>query len=283
MGGITGQLYKQFAVTLAISVVLSAIVALSLTPALCRMLLKPRTEMRGPVGAFLRGFNRVFDGVTAGYMATVTRLLRLSIVGLAILAGIYAGTGGLGKVLPKGFVPDQDQGYYFAVLQLPDGSSMERTDALTKKGEKFLETLPGVKGVVTMGGLNLLTNTYGSNFATFILLLEDWGERDAAEEKIQALMARTRAEFRDYPEAVSLVFMPPPINGLGNAGGFQFELQDRAGRTPDELMQTATAFVAEASKRVALSTVTVAAVGIASGSSVALLLLTAPGIGRPPP
>jgi multidrug efflux pump len=100
-----------------------------------------------------------------------------------------------------------------------------------------------------MGGLNLLTNTYGSNFATFILLLEDWGERDAAEEKIQALMARTRAEFRDYPEAVSLVFMPPPINGLGNAGGFQFELQDRAGRTPDELMQTATAFVAEASKR----------------------------------
>jgi HAE1 family hydrophobic/amphiphilic exporter-1/multidrug efflux pump len=249
MGGITGQLYKQFAVTLAISVVLSAIVALSLTPALCRMLLRPRKEMGGPVGWFLRGFNRIFDKVTAGYTAIVRRLIRTFVVGLALLLGIYASVGGLGKVLPKGFVPDQDQGYYFAVLQLPDGSSMERTDALAKRGEEFLAKIPGVKGVVTMGGLNLLTNAYTSNNMTFIVLLKDWGERHTAEEKIQAMMAKTLREFRSYPEAVAIVFMPPPINGLGNAGGFQFELQDRAGRTPDELMAAAGEFVAAASKR----------------------------------
>jgi HAE1 family hydrophobic/amphiphilic exporter-1/multidrug efflux pump len=249
MGGITGQLYKQFAVTLAISVVLSAVVALSLTPALCRMMLKPRKEMGGPVGWFLRGFNGIFDRVTAGYTATVRRMLRFLVIGFALLGGIYAGAGGLGATLPKGFVPDQDQGYYFAVLQLPDGASMERTDALAKRGEEFLKTIPGVKGVVTMGGLNLLTNAYTSNNLTFIVLLKDWGERHAPEEKIQAMMARTLREFRGYPEAVAIVFMPPPINGLGNAGGFQFELQDRAGRTPDELMATSAAFVAEASKR----------------------------------
>jgi HAE1 family hydrophobic/amphiphilic exporter-1/multidrug efflux pump len=235
MGGIVGQLYRQFAITISVSVILSVIVALTLTPALCAMLLRPRKEIRGPIGAFLRGFNKVFNKVTGGYLGGVRFFLRRAVIGVACVAGLWLGAGGLMMSLPSGFVPIEDQGYFFAVFNLPDGASMERTDQLMRRAEADLKTVPGVEEVLTMGGLNLLTNAYTSNNASIITMLKPWEDRSAKEEQLKAILAAVQNKFSAYPEAVSLVFPPPPINGLGNASGFVFELQDRVGRTPQEL------------------------------------------------
>ncbi len=235
MGGIVGQLYRQFAITISISVILSVVVALTLTPALCSMLLRPRKEIRGPVGAFLRGFNRIFDKTTGGYLSGVSFFLRRTIIGLACLAGLWLGAGGLMMKVPAGFVPFEDQGYFFAVFNLPDGASMERTDELLQHAEADLKGVPGVQEVIVMGGLNLLTNAYTSNNASIIVMLKPWDDRPSEELQLKAILANVTRKFASYPEAVSLVFPPPPINGLGNAGGFVYELQDKAGRSPEEL------------------------------------------------
>jgi len=235
MGGITGQLYRQFALTISISVILSVIVALTLTPALCSMMLRPRKEIRGPVGAFLRGFNKVFNKTTDGYLGGVGFFVKRAAVGFACLAGLWFGAGSLMMKLPTGFVPNEDQGYLFTVFTLPDGASMERTDQLMKRAEADLKSIPGVAEVLTTGGLNLLTNAYTSNNASIIVMLKPWEERKSKDEQIQAIMQAARRKFSAYPEAVSLVFPPPPINGLGNASGFVLELQDRTGRSPQEL------------------------------------------------
>src|SRR6185436_7511753 len=144
MGGIVGQLYRQFAITISVSVILSVIVALTLTPALCQMMLRPRKEIRGPVGGFLRGFNKVFNKTTNGYLGGVGFFLRRAVVGLACLAGLWFAAGALMMSLPSGFVPNEDQGYFFTVFNLPDGASLERTDQLMKRAEADLKTLPGV-------------------------------------------------------------------------------------------------------------------------------------------
>src|SRR5689334_4414879 len=133
MGGITGQLYRQFAITISVSVILSVIVALTLTPALCGMMLRHRKEMRGPVGALLRGFNKIFNKTTNGYLSGVSFLLRRTAIAVACLLGLWLGAGSLLMRLPTGFVPNEDQGYLFAVFNLPDGASMERTDELMKR------------------------------------------------------------------------------------------------------------------------------------------------------
>ena len=249
MGGLTGQLYRQFALTLSISVLLSALVALTLTPALCVMMLRPRRRMRGPLGAFIRGFNWLFDRVTRGYMAIVRRCVQAWPVMLLLLLVAVAGAAGLLRILPGGFVPDEDQGAFFAALVLPDGASMERTDAVARRAEAFLQKLDGMEYVMTLGGLNVLTNVYTSNNVTFVGTLKPWGERKTAETQLDAILARVRQEFNSYPEAVALVFNLPPIPGLGNAGGFQFELQDRAGRTPQELADASDQFINAASQR----------------------------------
>ncbi len=238
MGGIVGQLYKQFAITISISVVLSVIVALTLTPALCRMMLRPRKQMRGPIGAFIRGFNKLFDKITGGYLGGVGFFLRRAVIGLACLAGLWFGAGSLLMKIPTGFVPNEDQGYFFAVFTLPDGASMERTDDLMRRAEVDLKGVPGIQEVLVMGGLNLLTNAYTSNNASIIGMLKPWEERKSKEEQLKAILRSVSRKFGAYPEAVTLVFPPPPINGLGNASGFVFELQDRAGRTPEELTIT---------------------------------------------
>jgi hydrophobe/amphiphile efflux-1 (HAE1) family protein len=245
MGGLVGQLYKQFAITISISVMFSALVALTLTPALCRMMLRPRKQIRGPVGAFLRGFNKVFDKITGGYLGGVGFFLRRTTVALACVAGLWLGAGSLIKVLPTGFVPNEDQGYLFTIFTLPDGASMERTDALVKRAETDLKSIPGVAEVLSMGGLNLLTNAYTSNNASVIVMLKPWEERTAKEEQLKAILAAVTRKISAYPEAVTLAFPPPPINGLGNAGGFVFELQDRVGKRPQDLSETAQKFMQE--------------------------------------
>ena len=142
MGGITGQLYRQFAITISVSVILSVIVALTLTPALCAMMLRPRKEIRGPLGYFLRGFNKVFNKITQGYLGGVGFFLRRAVIGIACLAGLWFGAGSLLMKLPTGFVPNEDQGYFFNVFTLPDGASMERTDQLMRRAEADLEEHP---------------------------------------------------------------------------------------------------------------------------------------------
>jgi HAE1 family hydrophobic/amphiphilic exporter-1/multidrug efflux pump len=244
MGGIVGQLYRQFAITISVSVILSVIVALTLTPALCSMLLRPRRQMRGPVGAFLRAFNKLFDKVTNGYLGGVRFFLRRLVIAFACLAGLWFGAGWLLMHLPTGFVPNEDQGYFFTVFNLPEGASMERTDQLMRRAEADVKAIPGVEEVLTMGGLNLLTNAYTSNNASLIVMLKPWEERKHAEEQIASILRTARKRFGGYPEANSLVFPPPPINGLGNASGFVFELQDKAGRTPQELAAAKDKFLA---------------------------------------
>jgi hydrophobe/amphiphile efflux-1 (HAE1) family protein len=263
MGGIVGQLYRQFAITISCSVILSVIVALTLTPALCQMMLRPRKEIRGPVGAFLRGFNKVFNKTTNGYLAGVGFFLRRAVIGGACLLGLWAAAGGLLMSLPTGFVPNEDQGYFFSVFTLPDGASMERTDQLMKRAEADLKTIPGVEEVLTTGGLNLLTNAYTSNNASVITMLKPWEERKAKEEQLKAILTAARTKFAAYPEAVSLVFPPPPINGLGNASGFVFELQDRVGRTPQELAANKDKFMQAMAQRKELT-------GIYSGYSTSI-------------
>ena len=249
MGGIVGQLYRQFALTISISVLLSVLVALTLTPALCRMMLRPRKPMRGPLGALVRGFNKVFDKATGGYLTGVAFFLRRITVAVACLAGLWFGAGSLLMKLPTGFVPYEDQGYFFSVFTLPDGASMERTDQLLRRAEADLKGVPGIGDVLTMGGLNLLTNAYTSNNASIIIMMKPWEERTSKEEQIRAVIQQVQRKFAAYPEAVSLTFPPPPINGLGNAGGFVFELQDRIGQRPEDLSATKERFMQAMAQR----------------------------------
>ena len=181
------------------------------------------------------GFNKLFTKTTDGYLGGVGFFIRRVTIALACLGGLWFGAGSLLMKLPTGFVPNEDQGYLFSVFTLPDGASMERTDQLMKRAENDLKSIPGVAEVLTTGGLNLLTNAYTSNNASIIIMLEPWEERSSKEEQVKSIMAAARQKFSAYPEAVSLVFPPPPINGLGNASGFVFELQDKTGRTPREL------------------------------------------------
>jgi hydrophobe/amphiphile efflux-1 (HAE1) family protein len=230
MGGITGQLYKQFAITLTVSVLLSALVALTLTPALCALLLRPRRPMRGPLGSALRGFNRVFTWTTSTYVGWVRIVIRRGIVALACLAVLYALTWGLLVRLPTGFLPDEDLGYLIVSITLPDAASLDRTDAAVRKVETILKAQPGVQSTVAFVGFGILTRTYNSNAGTIFVPLKPWDERKSADLQAAALIDQIRRKAASIPEAFILVFGPPPINGLGNAGGFQFELQDRAGR-----------------------------------------------------
>ena len=186
--GITGRLYQQFAVTIAISVLISAFNALTLSPALAAMILKPKKPTRGPLGKFYTWFNRVFGRATDGYVnwsGIAIRKLAMSLLFLAIIAGV---TGFLGMKLPGGFLPEEDQGYIFAGLQLPDASSLQRTDAATREAEKIIMNTPGVKYCTAIAGFNMLsgiTNTYSS---FFFITLKPWEERKTIKERYKYIM-----------------------------------------------------------------------------------------------
>jgi HAE1 family hydrophobic/amphiphilic exporter-1/multidrug efflux pump len=252
LGGITGQLYRQFAMTLSISVALSAIVALSLTPALCVLILRKRKPMRGPLGWLIRGFNKAFDWTTRGYAGVVRILARRTILGLAALAAVYYGAFHLVNAIPGGFVPDEDPGVAFTTFILPDGASMDRTDEVMKRAETFAMKLDGVKTVITMGGFNLMNGSNVSNVGSLILTLDPWDERKTPDLQIGGLMARLRREFSAYPEAQAIVFTLPPVPGMGNVSGMQFQLQDRSSRPVEELADVAQTFAAAAAENPAI-------------------------------
>jgi HAE1 family hydrophobic/amphiphilic exporter-1 len=247
--GITGKLYQQFALTIAISVLISAFNALTLSPALAALILKPKKEARGPLGAFYRWFNNVFGKATNGYVRLCGSFMRKAMLSMVFLVIITALTGLLGGRIPGGFLPEEDQGYMYAGIQLPDAASLQRTDAATREIEKIVMKTPGVEYCTTVTGFSLLsgvTNTY-SGF--FFITLKPWHERKAPEEQYGAIMANLNRQLAAIPQGIAFAFSPPAIQGVGNAGGVTFILEDRVGKDIPYLWENTQKLLAAAQKR----------------------------------
>ena len=255
IGGISGQIYKQFALTIAVSVLLSAFSALSLSPALASMLLRPHKRTRGPLAHAFRLFNRGFDWTNRKYMSSVGFLIRRSAFAVIALLAFTVVAIGLYRHLPTGFLPNEDQGAFFVSIRLPDGASTERTSAAVRKLEEITSRLPGVDTYFVLGGLDIATQTSNSNVATLIATLKPWDERHTPETNINAILARAQAQYSSVPEAFAFAFGLPPILGLSPTGGFQFMLEDRAGGSIEGLARTADALVNAARQRPELANV----------------------------
>ena len=250
MGGITGLCFQQFAITIALSVLISAFNALTLSPALCALLLKAPTGKRTLLTPFYEWFNRVFGRTTDAYLSFTGILVRKTIRCLAFIVILLVLTGGLLSRIPGGFLPEEDQGYLIASAILPDAASLERTDAVMKKAEAILAANPAIEGYNTITGFSLITGAYSSNMGFFFIQLKPWDERHSAEEKASGVTAALNREFaRQIPEAGVAATGPPAIPGLGTGAGFTMELQDRAGHSPAYLAEQAQRFVAAARKR----------------------------------
>jgi hydrophobe/amphiphile efflux-1 (HAE1) family protein len=230
--GISGELFRQFAVTVAVAMFLSAINALTLSPALCALLLRPHHgPRRGPIGALMRGIDWVRDG----YGAIVARLVRISIVGLVMVAASMAGVWGLGKITPTGFLPEDDQGAFFVVVQLPDGASVARTTDVVRQVENILKQEPAIADYSSTIGLNFIDNYSQPNGAFLIVSLKPFEERTGPGQSAQALIASLGAKLRTLRGGRAVPLAPPPIIGLGSGGGFSFVLQDAGGGNPQAL------------------------------------------------
>src|SRR5215469_13484820 len=247
--GITGRLYQQFAVTIAVSVIISAFNALSLSPALAALLLRPKKKSRGPLGKFFDWFNRWFNRATNGYVKGCSLLLHKFAFSLVLLVGLGLLAGWFGGRVPAGFLPDEDQGYVFAAIQLPDAASLQRTDAAAAKMEKIIQETPGVEHVTSVIGFNLLSGVQNTYSSFFWVTLKEWGERKAPEEQYQAIRNHIQALGARLPEGTAIVFSPPAIPGVGAAGGFTFILEDRSGKDLQFLTSNMQKFLAAARKR----------------------------------
>jgi HAE1 family hydrophobic/amphiphilic exporter-1 len=250
LGGLVGSMYKQFALTIAISVLLSAFNALSLTPALCAMLLKAPRPMRGPLGVFFRGFNKVFDVTTKGYVSTSRILVRRGILTIGIVAAVAVGAGLFARVIPAGFIPDEDQGIFGVNVQLPPGASLERTSAVLKKVEDILAKTDGLESFQTIGGYGAVTTTYQPNYGSIFARLHPWEERKGEALHVKGIMAGLQRKFAAIPEAIIFPFNIPTLAGFGAASGFNFLLQDRSGSlTVEQLGEQARKFLAAGRQR----------------------------------
>ncbi len=247
--GITGRLYQQFAVTIAISVVLSAFNALTLSPALAGLLLRPKKESRGLLRRFFDWFNRVFERATHGYVSLSGALIRRSVLALAAL--LVFGVAGLffGSRVPSSFLPDEDQGYVYVNMQLPNAASLERTAAASRQVEEILAATPGVEYTTSVAGFSLLSFTRTTYNAFYFVTLKPWGERKTRAEQYQEIRARLNQRLSRFPEGTVFSFSPPAIPGVGTSGGFTFVLEDRAGRDVQFLADNLDKFLAAARKR----------------------------------
>jgi hydrophobic/amphiphilic exporter-1 (mainly G- bacteria), HAE1 family len=232
IAGITGRLYQQFALTIVISVMLSAFNALSLSPALAALLLKPKdkNKKRGPLGKFYDWFNRMFEKTSNGYLKVAGALIRKSAFTVILIAALLTVALLLGARLPTAFLPEEDQGYAYVVAQLPFAASLERTDAVCKKIEDILKNTPGVKYYTTVEGFSLLSQVQATYNAFFFVTLKPWGERKKSDEQFLAIRKHLNAELGKLPEATASAFPPPSIPGVGTSGGFTFMLEDRSGK-----------------------------------------------------
>jgi HAE1 family hydrophobic/amphiphilic exporter-1 len=257
VGGLTGRMYQQFALTIAISVLLSAFSALSLSPALCAMFLKPsHGPGRGLLGKFFRGFNWVFDRTTTGYVSVARILVRKAVLTIIIVAVVAVAAGLFGKALPAGFIPDEDQSLLGVNVQLPPGASLERTGAVLSRVEEIVAKTPGVDSFVTIGGFGVVTNTYQPNFGTIFARLKPWDERKTPELHVKGAMAAIAREVSKIPEAIIFPFNIPTISGFGASAGFKFLLQDRSGSlSVEQLGAQARTFLDAARRRPELASV----------------------------
>jgi hydrophobe/amphiphile efflux-1 (HAE1) family protein len=249
MGGVTGRLYQQFAITIAVSVIFSAINALTLSPALSAILLRKPKPAWGPLGWFFGGFNRSFDRVISGYGGILNFFVRKAARSMLILVVIAGGIWLLSKQIPGGFIPDEDKGYLFVALQLPEGASLQRSDAALKKVEQIVSATKGVRSTLAISGFNILNGLASPNAGLIFIGLDDWKKRDSSELHAAALVKQLNAKLAVLPEALIFAFGPPPLPGYGNVSGFTLQLQDRSGGSLDQLSAQVKQFMAEASKR----------------------------------
>src|SRR6201984_2003693 len=247
--GITGRLYQQFAVTIAISVILSAFNALSLSPALAALLLRPKTSAGGPLKGFFAWFNRVFANATDWYVRVCGFLVRKTAIAIVLLVAFAVGAGWFGNKVPASFLPDEDQGYLYVSVQLPIAASLERTDAVAAKIESALAKTPGVEHTTSVIGFSLLSFVRTSYNAFFFVTLKPWDERKSRSEQLQAIKQHINEDLSALPEGIAFSFSPPAIPGVGTSGGFTFVLEDRAGKDLKFLSSNLEIFLTEARKR----------------------------------
>src|SRR6202140_112736 len=247
--GITGRLYQQFAVTIAISVLLSAFNALSLSPALAALLLRPRTQSRGLLRRSFDWFNRSFERATEGYVRWSAALIRKTAVVVLLLVAFGLAGGFFASRVPSSFLPDEDQGYAFVNLQLPNGASLERTTAAAADVEKILTNTPGVQYATSVVGFSLLSYVRTSYNAFFFVTFKPWDERTTRAEQFQAIKAHLNQELSRLPAGIAFSFSPPAIPGVGTSGGFTFVLEDRAGNDVQFLAKNLDIFLEAARKR----------------------------------
>ena len=251
--GITGRLYQQFAVTIAISVILSAFNALTLSPALSALLLRPKTNRRGPLAAFFGWFNRTFSSATNGYVRWSGTLIRKSAIAFVMLVVFGAAAAFFAGKLPTSFLPDEDQGYLFLHLQLPNAASIERTEDAAAKIEKILQNTPGVQYTTTVAGFSLLSFVRTTYNGFFFVTLKDWDQRKSRQEQYQEILHHVNQELSKLPDGFALSFPPPAIPGVGTSGGFTFVLEDRSGKDVKFLSDNLDKFMAAAQKRKEIS------------------------------
>lgn len=257
MGGIQGRLNKQFAMTIAISVLISAFNALTLSPALSALLLRPRKKSKGILGKFFGGFNRVLGSATHGYVNWSHALIRKAFVGMAILALFAIADLLIGQKLPTSFLPEEDYGYTFLNVQLPPAASLERTDQVLKKVEGILLKTEGIQYFNTVAGFSLLSRTSASYQGFFFIGLKPWSERRSKHLEIHGIVNAINAQLAtQIPEAMAFAFLPSSIPGLGSAGGFSLWLQDRSGGSVQFLDENLQKFLEACRKRPELIGVT---------------------------
>ena len=248
--GLTGRLYQQFAVTIAVSVIFSAFNALTLSPALAALLLKPKKESgRGPTRFFFKGFNKVFGSATNGYVGICRLLMRRGLLCLLILIPVLLATGWIGGKLPQGFVPTEDQGYIYANLQLPDAASLQRTTAACKTVSDILQSIPGVRSVTSIAGFSLLSGVNTTYSGFFFVTLKPWEERTSLQEHLRQIMVNADEALAKVPDGIAFAFPPPSIPGIGASGGVVAVLEDLAGMPVDFLAQQTQKFIEAARQR----------------------------------
>ena len=244
--GLTGRLFEQFAATIAISVTLSSINALTLSPALCATLLKPpKQARRGPLAWFESGLTRTRNG----YNVAVRSLIRRTVLGLALVAAVFGATAFIGMPLPTGFIPPEDRGAFFVDVRLPDGAALPRTAAVLAEVEQILAETDGVANVISVGGYSLLKGTVVPNGAFVIAVLKPWDERTTPQVSLRGIIQGVAPKFAAISRAVIIPFVPPPIPGLGSTGGFEFVLQDTESRSPQSLSAVLNGFIFAANGR----------------------------------
>lgn len=233
--GITGRLFQQFAVTISVSVLLSAFNALTLSPALAALLLRPTQPPRGPAGLFFRWFNHVFSRGTEGYVRLCSVLIGKAGRVMILLVAVSVGAGWLGAKLPSGFIPLEDSGYFLMNVQLPASASLQRTEAVLQKIGGILEQTPGVQHVTEIGGYNIISQTFTTYNAVIFVSLKPWGERTSHEERYKSILLGLNDKLSNLPEATVLAVPPPAIPGVGITAGVTFLLEDRTGQSIDYL------------------------------------------------